>query len=383
MILITETTALAERCAALAQAPYITVDTEFMRESTYWPILCLLQVGGPDEAFAVDPLAPGIDLAPFDALLANPAVLKVFHAGRQDIEIFFNRTGKIPAPIFDTQVAAMVCGFGDSVSYETLTARLTGARLDKGSRFSDWSQRPLSDRQLAYALDDVIHLRVIYEKLAEQLEKSGRTAWLAEEMETLTAPSTYLIEPLDAWKRLRLRNDNPRTLAVLQAAAAWREMEARARDLPRNRVLRDETLIDLALQAPGSPKDLSRLRGLPGGFADSKRGTAVLTAIEAALAAPASDWPKPEPKLDLPSGLGPVVELLKVLLKICADKHDVAPKLLASSGDLDLLAANDDAPVRALAGWRREIFGEEALKLKHGQLALSIEHKKIVVKSVC
>ena len=382
MILITEASVLAELCNRLSAEPFITIDTEFMRESTYWPILCLVQVGWPEGAVAIDPLAPGMDLAPLDALLANPLVLKVFHAARQDIEIFFNRTGTVPSPIFDSQVAAMVCGFGDSASYETLTAKLTGARLDKGSRFSDWSQRPLSERQIQYALDDVIHLRVIYRKLADQLARTGRTAWVQEEMAVLETPATYAIDPMEAWRRIRVRTDKPKTLAVLQAAAAWREHEARARNQPRGRIMKDETLADLALQAPRTPAELGRLRGLPGNLADSARGAALLAQIEAALARPASEWPVPEARPDLPSGLAPVVELLKVLLKLSADEHDVAPKLLASSQDLEMLAADDLAPVRALEGWRREVFGEDALKLKAGRTALAIERRRIVVRDV-
>lgn len=382
MKLITTTSELATYCAEWAKAEYLTVDTEFIRESTYWPQLCLLQVGGPEGAVAVDPLAPEMDLTPFHEILANPGVIKVFHAGRQDVEIFFYRTGTIPAPIFDTQVAAMVCGFGDSVSYETLTARLANAKLDKGSRFTDWAQRPLSDRQLVYALDDVIHLRVIYEKLAAELVKTGRTDWVREEMGILTNPLTYRTEPAEAWRRLKPRNDSPRTLVVLQAAAAWRETEAQAKDVPRGRILRDETLIELALAAPTTPKDLARLRGLPGGLAEGKRGEALVALIAAALALPKDQWPKADARPELPGGLGPTVELLKVLLRLCAEKHEVAAKLLASAQDLDLLAADDEAGVKSLAGWRYELFGQQALKLKHGQLALSIEKQQIVLKDV-
>ncbi len=380
MNLITTTSALAELCQTLATQTYITVDTEFMRESTYWPQLCLLQIGWRDGAVAVDPLADGIDLSPFDAVLADENVLKVFHAGRQDIEIFFNRTGMVPRPVFDSQIAAMVCGFGDSVSYETLTNKLAGAQLDKGSRFSDWSKRPLTDRQLAYALDDVIHLRTIYERLSAQLEQTGRTEWVAEEAAILSDPATYLTDPLDAWKRLKPRTDRPKVLAVLQAAAAWREVEARQRNLPRSRVLRDETLIDLALQAPQNPVELGRLRGLPNNFADSPRGAALLQRIAETLAQPSSTWPRGETRADLPSSIGPTVELLKVLLKMVADENDVAPKLLANSYDLDLIAADDEAAVKAMTGWRRPIFGDLALRLKHGELALSINKRRIVLK---
>ena len=380
MRLITDTTELSALCVELAAEPYITVDTEFMRESTYWPILCLLQIGWSGGAAAVDPLAPDIDLSPFDDILANEAVLKVFHAGRQDIEIFVNRSGRVPAPVFDSQIAAMVCGFGDSVSYENLTGRLTGARLDKGSRFSDWSIRPLSERQLAYALDDVIHLKTIYEKLSAKLASTGRSDWVAQEMEVLCNPATYTNEPLNAWRRLKPRTDKPKVLAVLQAAAAWREIEAQKRNQPRGRILKDETLIDLALQAPRNAAELGRLRGLPGNLADSPRGAALLAEIAKALVAPPETWPKVDPRPDLPPGLSSIIELLKVLLKICADQHDVAPKLLASSADLDLLAADDDADIPALSGWRREIFGDLALQLKHGKLALAIDKRQIVLK---
>ena len=382
MKLITTEAELAALCAEWAQAEYLTVDTEFIRESTYWPQLCLLQVGGPNGAVAIDPLAPEMDLAPFYEILINPTVMKVFHAGRQDIEIFFYRTGQIPAPIFDTQIAAMVCGFGESVSYETLTAKLAHAKLDKGSRFTDWAQRPLSERQLLYALDDVIHLRVIYEKLRADLAATGRSDWVREEMAILSSPLTYRTEPAEAWRRLKPRNDSPKTLVVLQAAAAWRENEAQAKNVPRGRIMRDETLIELALAAPTTAQDLARLRGLPGGLADGKRGEALLALISTSLAQPRERWPKAEARPDLPGGLGPTVELLKVLLRLCAEKHEVASKLLASSSDLDLLAADDNADIKALSGWRREIFGQEALKLKHGQLALSIEQRQIVLKAV-
>jgi ribonuclease D len=382
MTLITETAGLASLCEKLAKLPYVTIDTEFMRESTYWPLLCLVQIGWPGGAVAVDPLAKGIDLSPLDKLLANPSVMKVFHAGRQDVEIFFNRTGTVPAPIFDSQIAAMVCGFGDSVSYETLSGKLAGAKLDKGSRFSDWSQRPLTERQLAYALDDVIHLCIIYEKLSAQLAAMGRTSWVDEEMAVLTDPATYRVEPSESWRRLKARIDKPRTLAVLQAAAAWREVEAQQRNLPRNRVLRDETLIDLALQAPKDSKELARLRGLPGNFADSPRGAAVLAAIGAALAKPPDQWPKADPRPDLPPGIAPVVELLKVVLKLVADEHDVAAKLLASSSELELIAADDEADVKAMSGWRRELFGDMALKLKRGEIALAVERKRIVIREL-
>ena len=372
MTMITDTESLAAFCRHLKDAPYITVDTEFMREKTYWPILCLVQLAGPDDAKAVDPLAPGIDLQPLFDLLADPAVLKVFHAARQDVEIFHHLSGSVPVPIFDTQVAAMVCGFGDSVSYETLAAQLARARIDKSLRFTDWAQRPLTERQLHYALADVTHLRPAYEKLQARLTRDGRTAWLAEEMAILCDPVTYLMDPEDAWRRLRPRSTSPRFLMVLKELAAWREREARERDLPRQRVMRDETLMEVAAHAPTNADDLARTRGLSKGTAEGRHGTAVLEVIQRALATPESQWPEAAPKAVLPRGLGPVVDLLRVLLKLKSDQHDVAQRLLASTADLEAIAADDDADVPAMHGWRRQLFGEDALKLKHGRIGLAL-----------
>ncbi|GIL39295.1 ribonuclease D [Roseiterribacter gracilis] len=377
MTILTTTAEVEAFCAGLAGADFVAVDTEFLRDSTYWPRLCLIQVAGPDAVAAIDPLAPDISLDAFQAILDDEKILKVFHAGRQDLEIFFHRVGRLPSPIFDTQVAGMVTGFGESASYETLVNKLAGAQLDKHSRFTDWAQRPLTDRQLAYALDDVIHLRTIYTRLSKKLAKSGREAWLQDEMRILTDPNTFRLEPEDAWKRLKLRTEKPRLLAVLKELAAWRETEAQKRDLPRNRVIKDETLLEIATQMPTDAHKLARTRGLSSGFAEGKWGEAILAAINRGLAVPAEDCPKPGPRIDLPPGLGPTVELLKVLLRYKADEHDVAPKLLANSSDLERLAADDDAPIPALSGWRKELFGDDALKLKHGQLALGIEKKRI------
>jgi ribonuclease D len=377
MTLIAETAALAEFCRRQSSAGFVTVDTEFMRDKTYWPQLCLVQVAGPDEAVAVDALAPGIDLAPLLALMADPAVLKVFHAARQDIEIFVNLTGAVPQPVFDTQVAAMVCGFGESASYETLAAKLAGARLDKASRFTDWAQRPLTDRQLQYALADVVHLRVVYEKLRARLDATGRAGWLDEEMAELTNPATYRTDPEQAWRRFRLRGGGRKFLAVLREVAAWRERAAQQRNLPRSRIVRDESLLEIASHAPGSVAELARTRGLGKGLAEGKFGGEILAAVQRALALPEAEQPKLPARKETPPGLGPLVELLRVLLKLRCEENEVAQKLVASSEDLELIAANDEAPVRALGGWRREVFGKDALRLKHGRLALTAEGKRI------
>lgn len=372
MNLIADSASLADFCRRLADAPYITVDTEFMRERTYWPQLCLVQVADAKEAQAIDPLAPGIDLGPLLGILANPRILKVFHAARQDVEIFFHMTGKVPTPIFDTQVAAMVCGFGDAVSYETLAARLAKARIDKSQRFTDWSHRPLQERQLSYALADVTHLRLAYEKLARQLERDGRAEWLAEEMAVLTDPATYRLDPEDAWRRLKPRTGNQRTLMLLKALAAWREREAQTRDLPRQRVIRDEALLEIAASAPATIEDLARTRGLSRGLVDGRMGAAILATVAHALETPESEWPAVEARIELPRGLAPVVDLLKVLLKLKCDENDVAQRLVANTADLEAIAGDDDAPVPAMHGWRRTLFGDDALRLKHGKVALAL-----------
>ncbi|WP_142850755.1 ribonuclease D [Telmatospirillum sp. J64-1] len=372
MTLISDSIALADFCARHAQVEFITVDTEFMREKTFWPQLCLVQVAGPEEAVAIDPLAPDMDLAPLFALMANPKVLKVFHAARQDVEIFLHLANAIPHPLFDTQVAAMVCGFGDSVGYETLATQLARARIDKTMRFTDWSARPLTDRQLDYALSDVTHLRVVYEKLKRKLDKNGRISWLEEEMAVLTDPATYQTHPESAWRRLKPRSTSPRFLNVLRELAAWREREAQERDLPRQRVLRDEALMEIAAHAPNNAADLSRTRGMSRAFAEGRQGTAVLEAVMRGVARPDSECPTVEQRVDLPKGMAPVVDLLKVLLKMKCDEHGVAQRLVASASDLELIAADDKAEVPALQGWRRQLFGEDALKLKHGRVALGL-----------
>jgi ribonuclease D len=376
MTLVTDTASLATLCDRLARERFVAVDTEFMRDKTYYAKLCLVQLAGAEEAVAVDTLAPGLDLAPLYGLMADPGVLKVFHAARQDVEIFVHQADAVPAPLFDTQIAAMVCGFGDAVSYDRLVRGLTGVRLDKTSRFTDWSHRPLTPRQVDYALADVIHLRPAYERLHRRLEKTGRLDWLSEEMAVLTDPATYRVAPDDAWRRLKIRSTKPKFLTVLRELAAWREREAQTRDVPRNRILRDDALVDVAAQMPQSPDELARSRAFNRDSSNGKTGRAILEAVERALSLPKDQWPTlPEPA-EAPQGRQPVADLLRVLLKIKCEESDVAPKLIASSDDLDAIAASDDADVPALKGWRREVFGEAALAVKHGRLGLVYDPAK-------
>jgi len=378
MTLITETDALARFCERQKGTSFVAVDTEFMRERTYWPILCLVQVAGPEEAAAIDALAPGIDLSPLRGLMADPGTLKVFHAARQDIEIFFNLSGAVPAPLFDTQIAGMVCGFGDAASYETLVAKLARASLDKSSRFTDWSHRPLTERQIRYALADVVHLRTVYEKLQQQLASNGRANWFAEEMAELSSPETYRSDPGEAWRRFRLRGRvDQRFFGVLREVAAWREMAARQRNLPRGRIMRDEAVLEIAAHAPRSIEALARTRSLGRGIAEGKLGSEILEAVQRGLADNTALVPPSVARAASPPGLGPLIELLRVLLKQRCDDHQVAQKLLASADDLEAIAADDEAPVKPLSGWRREIFGKDALALKHGKLALTVRRNRI------
>ena len=379
MNLITDQRSLEGFCARLEGEDSITVDTEFLRERTYWPILCVVQLAGAREAAAIDALAEGIDLAPIFRLMGDPKILKVFHAARQDVEIFLHDGDVIPAPMFDTQVAAVVCGFGDSASYETLVQKLARQQLDKSSRFTDWSRRPLTERQITYAISDVTHLRVIHDKLARKLEQTGRAGWLEAEMAILNNPKTYLVEPTEAWRRLKARSRKPRFLAILREVAAWRELEARSRDIPRNRVVRDEALMEIAAHAPRDAEALERTRGVHQGFSRSRAGVALLEAVIQGAAVPEKDCPFLPEKVQLPKGLGPVIELLKVLLKMRCDAEDVAQKLVASSADIEAIAGDDEADVRALKGWRRELFGTDALALKHGKIGLTVRGKKLRV----
>ncbi|MCF4164468.1 ribonuclease D [Zavarzinia compransoris] len=374
---ITDTEALTALVDRLKKAEYVTVDTEFLRDNTYWPKLCLVQVAGPDVAAIIDPLAPLIDLQPLLDLMADPNVLKVFHAARQDIEIFLKISGRIPEPLFDTQVAAMVCGYGDSVSYETLVSKIARASLDKSSRFTDWTRRPLTDRQLQYAIGDVTHLRKVYDNLAGELERSDRTEWLDEEMAILMDPATYIVEPRQAFQRIKTRTTNRRFLAILREVAAWRETEARARDLPRGRLLKDDALLELAAHPPHSIDEMKQSRGVPKGFADGKLGPSLLEAVRLGLECPDEDLPEAEKPVETPRGVGPLVELLKVMLKLQCERHGVAQKLVANTADLERIAGDDEADVPALSGWRRQVFGEAALALKTGKLALAAEGRRI------
>ena len=374
-----ETTAdLEAACKELAKSEFITIDTEFLRETTFWPELCLIQMASPTTEALVDPLAKGLDLKPFFELMANPDVLKVFHAARQDIEIIYNRGGLIPHPIFDTQVAAMVCGFGDSVSYDQLVSRTKGVQIDKSSRFTDWSRRPLSEKQLDYALADVTHLRDVYLYLKAELEREGRSSWLREEMDILEARETYDMHPDDAWQRLKMRLRKPQELAILKFVAAWREREARSRNVPRSRVLKDDAIYEVAQQQPKDAEALGRLRTIPKGRERSAAGSAVVEAVNAALALPKADMPHAPRQTQPPEGAAAAAELLKVLLKLISEKHGVAPKVIANSEDLDRIAAEGEkAEVAALHGWRRELFGEPALQLIQGQVALRFVGKKV------
>jgi ribonuclease D len=369
---------------ALAQeletAAYLALDTEFMRDQTYWPKLCLIQVAAPGVEAIVDPMAEGIDLSPFYALLKSPHIVKVLHAARQDIEIFFHQGGVIPSPLFDSQIAAMVCGFGDAASYETLTRKLARAEVDKSARFTDWSRRPLSQRQLEYALADVTHLRTIYEALKKQLEKSRRESWVQEEIAALQDPALYRLDPEIAWKRLKARTSNKRFLAILAAIAAWREREAQARDLPRNRIIKDEALMEIAAHPPDSAEGLERIRAVPRGFASSRSGKALMEAIEEGQHAPppegAGEAEKPRRKREPSPG---AVDLLKTLLRLRAEEAGVAPRLIANVDDIERLAAFEDEGVAALHGWRKDVFGKDALALRKGELAIALENGDAVV----
>ena len=375
MTLLTKTAELAELCDELANEPFVALDTEFMRDRTYFPKLCLVQVAGEKRHAAIDPLVPDLDLAPLLALMANPTVLKVFHAARQDVEIF-HLLGAVPTPLFDTQLAAMVCGYGEEVGYETLVARLAKARIDKSSRFTDWSRRPLTKQQLDYALADVIHLRVVYQRLEAQLRRTGRSDWVAQELAGLTDPQTYEQPPEEAWKRIKVRSREPQFLAIVQALAAWREREAQRRDLPRNRVLRDDLMLELAANRPRSAEDIAKLRRIS---LDRASASAVAAAVCSALELPEADLPVIEPPAKLPRGIGPLVDLLRVLLKFQCEEHQVAQRLVATTADLEAIASFDAPDVPALRGWRFEVFGRAAQTLKQGRLGLAVDKGQVVL----
>ncbi len=379
MTVVTTTADLAAACRRLAIHPFVTVDTEFLRETTFWPKVCLIQIASEAEAMAVDVLEPGLDLSPFFDLMRNPAVVKVFHAARQDLEIIWKTAGFIPTPVFDTQVAAMVCGFGDQVSYGELVQTVCRVALDKSSRFTDWARRPLSEAQVAYAIADVTWLRDIYRTLNAQLESTGRLPWLADEMATLTSPATYEQHPENAWERFRTRVRKPRDLAILMELAKWREEEAQSRDVPRSRVLKDDALIEIVLAAPRSIEALGNLRAVPRGMDRSRSGGEVVACIERGLARDPKGLPRIDRERRNGAACGATVELLKVLLRQVSDGHGVAAKMIATVDDLEAISFDDNAKVAALHGWRRELFGRKALELKHGRLALTVEQGKVVM----
>ena len=378
MELITTTKQLEDAIASFDGSDYVAVDTEFIRETTFWPELCLIQMATADHSALVDPLSADMDLAPFFKLMADPAITKVFHAARQDIEIVHKLGGLIPSPLFDSQVAAMVSGFGDSISYDQLVMKMAGVHLDKTSRFTDWRQRPLTETQLSYALADVTHLAAIYPELKAKLEAAGRSEWVKEEMAVLSSVDTYELHPENAWKRLKMRVRKPIELVVLQKVAAWRETEARERNVPRSRVIKDDTIYEIAQQQPKDQQALGKLRTIPNGWERSTAGQALLAVVQAALATPKDDLPKLPRHVSAPEGTGAATEMLRVLLKLITEENGVAAKVVATSDDLDQIAAKgEDAEVAAMHGWRRELFGETALRLIRGEVALKFEGKKI------
>jgi len=375
---ITDNAELTAFCKRIENAAFIAVDTEFMRETTYWPKLCLVQVASETDAANIDPLAPGLDLKPLLDVFADPKVIKVFHAARQDVEIFHN-LGVIPSPLFDTQVAGMAAGFGEQIAYDALVRQMLKIEIDKSSRFTDWARRPLSDAQLAYALADVTHLAKLYPKLRDRLDKAGRLSWVMEEMAALTDPAAYDVDPERAWRRLKPRKFAAKYLAAFKAAAAWRERTAQSRDQPRGRILKDEAIDEIATQLPSDAEGLNRLRSVPKGFSGSRFGPELLDALQAALKDPEAYAPKIERGPPPAQAQGAVVELLKVLLKARSEDAGVAAKLIATVSDLEKIAVDDNADAQALTGWRRKLFGEDALKLKRGELALVLDGARVRV----
>jgi ribonuclease D len=378
MELITSTSALGQFCGRASKHDFVTVDTEFLRETTYWPKLCLIQAATTDEAVLIDPLAPGLHLGPFFELLADERVTKVFHAARQDIEIFVKLTGSVPANIFDTQVAASVCGFGDSASYDSLVRAVTQVELDKSSRFTDWSARPLSDKQKNYALADVTHLREIYKALCDQVDATGRWDWVEDELETLRSIDTYVVQPEQAWERLKTKLGRPRDLAALRALAAWRERKAQETDQPRSRILKDDALVELAMQRPQTAEAFEKLRAVQRGYGRSSAAAEVIALMKRVEALPKSDLPPAAERYRGPSPRGAVGDLVRVLLKAVSEEHGVAARIIATSDDIDALVLDDNADVPALKGWRRKLFGDKALAIKHGKVGLAATRKGVI-----
>ena len=380
MVIVTDNEALEKVCEGLSQTEFFAVDTEFLRESTYWSKLCLIQVAGGDVEAIIDPLAEGLDMRPFLSIMADTSITKVFHAARQDLEIFYRLMGQVPLPLFDSQIAAMAAGLGDSIGYDTLVQKMLKKSVDKGSRFTDWSRRPLSDKQLTYAIGDVTHLRDLYPLLIGRLNERDRLSWVDEEMAGLINPAIYQFDPEDAWRRMKIRKYTPPWLAVMRLVTRWREREAQTRDKPRGRILKDDAIYELAQQAPRSVEALGRMRAIPRGFERSSMAQGLLAAINEAMSDPEKHAPQISRPPVMPSGLGPVVELLKVLLRIKAEELGVAPRLIANAADIERLAAFDDADIAALKGWRYEAFGKEALRLKNGELSLTLKGKRAVIE---
>jgi len=372
MTVIIDSAEVAAFCDRLKNNRFVTIDTEFMRERTYWSQLCLIQLAGENENAAIDPLAEGIDLSPVFELLADPSILKVFHAARQDLEIFFKLMDEVPYPVFDTQVAAMVCGFGDQIGYEAIVRKIAGKQVDKDSRFTDWSRRPLSEKQVTYALADVTHLRTVYESLAATLEQNGRTAWIEDEMKVLTSAGTYRVEFDQVWQRIKIKGRKPRQIAVLRELAAWREETAQRKDVPRNRVIKDDALVQIALQQPKSSEELGAIRLVPQGIARSEDGKKMMEAVARAMALPDSALPQRElngrSPVDAPVAL---VDLMKTLLRAKCEMEGVAPRLVANMADIERFAAEDDPDGPLMHGWRHDVFGRDGQRLKAGKLALA------------
>ena len=377
---IVTTAELAAFCKRLEAESFVTVDTEFLRETTYYPKLCLIQVAGETEAQLIDPLADELDLTPFFALMANPKVLKVFHAARQDFEILIQLSGVVPTPVIDTQIAAMVCGFGDQVGYEAIVRKLVGASIDKSSQFTDWSRRPLTAKQSLYALSDVTHLRVVYKKLHELLEQTGRSAWLGDEIATLTNPATYRVEPEESYKRIKARIQNKKQFGVLMSIAAWREREAQSRNVPRGRVLKDEAIAEIAIQMPQKPEAINELRLVSKGTANSAMGSAILKAVAEGLTRDPKTIPDFKGRNDeMSAAAQAAAEVLKLAMKVACENEGIAPKLLASASEIDAIAVDDNANVPLLQGWRREVFGSLALDIKHGKAFIGMANGRAVI----
>ena len=376
---ITTTDDLTSFCARLASEDFITVDTEFLRETTYYPKLCLIQIAGATEAALIDPLAEGLDLAPFFTLMANEKVLKVFHAAKQDFEILMLLSNSLPKPVMDTQIAAMVCGFGDQVGYEAIVRKLANAQIDKSSQFTDWSRRPLSHKQQAYAVSDVTHLRVVYEKLQALLAESGRASWMQNELFGLCDPITYKVDPEQSWKRVKARIQNKKQQAVLMSVAAWREIEAQTKNVPRGRILKDEAVAEIAIQMPQTPQAINELRLVSKGTGNSNMGAAIIKAVQHGLARDPNTVPGKSKFEEMTSAAQAASEILKLALKIVCEVHGLAPKLIASSADIDAIAMDDNADVPAMKGWQLGIFGKTALDLKHGRAVIAMEKGKAVI----